>query len=115
MAIEQRLRNLTTSLMGPMARQASFSLAIKIFSIACGFLFAVVAARLLGARNYGVIAVALAATAVVSALAPLGANGLAVREVARLTAQRRWLDLRRFFRWSGWLVTTVSVLLGSAL
>jgi O-antigen/teichoic acid export membrane protein len=114
-AIEQRLRNLTTSLMGPMARQAAFSLAIKIFSIGCGFLFAVVAARLLGARDYGVIAVALAATAVVSALAPLGANGLAVREVARLTAQRRWLDLRRFFRWSGWLVTTVSVLLGSTL
>jgi O-antigen/teichoic acid export membrane protein len=95
------------SLTGPMARHSGTSLGLQLFGIGCGFLFAVAAARLLGPRGYGLMAVALSVANVAAIVALLGANGLAVREVAASVAQADWKRLRGFVRWS---VITVSMI-----
>jgi O-antigen/teichoic acid export membrane protein len=100
---------------GPMARQSSYSLAIKLFAAVSGFLFSVAAARLLGPTGYGVVAVAVSVATIAATVAPLGSNGLAVREVARSFARAHWSNIRRFFRWSGTLVIGVAMLIGVAL
>jgi O-antigen/teichoic acid export membrane protein len=88
-----------------MARHSGTSLALQLFGIGCGFAFAVAAARLLGPRGYGLLAVALSVANVAAIIALFGANGLAAREVAASLAQADGKRLRAFVRWS---VTSVS-------
>jgi O-antigen/teichoic acid export membrane protein len=97
-------------LTGPMARQSLGSLATKLFGVGCGFLYAVAVARLLGPGGYGIVAVALSTATVVATVSLLGANELAVREIAAFSARKSWGDIRRFARWSTWTVITASVL-----
>jgi O-antigen/teichoic acid export membrane protein len=79
-----------------MALHSGASLAIRLFALASGFLFAVAAARLLGPSGYGIVAVAVSAVTVVSTIALLGIDGLAVRQVAVLQTRQAWNELRRF-------------------
>jgi O-antigen/teichoic acid export membrane protein len=103
---------LLPSLKGEMARRSGASLALQLFGIGSGFLFAVAAARLLGAHGYGLVAVALSVANVAAIVALLGSNGLAVREIATATARADWGRLRGFVRWSTWLVACTSILFG---
>src|SRR5436190_14890527 len=89
-----------------MASQSLGSLAVKLFGIGCGFLFAVAAARLLGPRGYGLVAVALSASTLAATIALLGTDGLAVREVGASLARGDWNRIRRFLKWS---ISTVSL------
>jgi O-antigen/teichoic acid export membrane protein len=98
---------------GQIARHSGASFAVKLFSTACGFLFAVAAARLLGPRGYGIIAVATSVANITAIAALLGTNGLAVREVATLAARQAWRQLRGFVRWAS--ITVVGTSLAAAL
>lgn len=98
-----------------MARYSSASLVIKIFALAAGFLYAVLAARLLGPAGYGQVSVALSAAGVVSTVALLGINGLAVREIASLAAGGAWAELHGYWRWSLVVTSATSLLLAAAL
>jgi O-antigen/teichoic acid export membrane protein len=98
-----------------MARQSLGGLAAKLFRVGCGFLFAVAAARLLGPRGYGVVAVAISMATVIATVALLGTNELAIREVANFSARKSWSELRRFARWSARTVITVSFVAGSLM
>jgi len=92
-----------------MAKQSLGSFAAKLFGLACGFLYAVAVARLLGARGYGIVAVAMSTAAMTATIAVLGANELAVREIANASARKAWDDLRRYVSWSTRAVTATSV------
>jgi O-antigen/teichoic acid export membrane protein len=93
-----------------MARHSIGSVAVKLFGLTCGFIFAVAIARLLGPHGYGVVAVAISMATVVATISLLGANELGVREVASFSARNAWDELRRFVTWSARLVVTASVL-----
>jgi O-antigen/teichoic acid export membrane protein len=98
-----------------MARYSSASLLFKLFATGCGFVFAVVAARLLGAAGYGVMSVALSATAIGTILATLGIDAFAVREVAASQARVEPQRLRRFIGWSVLTIAISSILVGLAV
>jgi O-antigen/teichoic acid export membrane protein len=106
---------LGTLVRSTMARQSAWSLAVRVLATVGGFLFALVSARLLGSEGYGVVAVTLSVAVIASTIATLGSNGLAVREVARCFATGSWSMLKRFLRWSGFVVMASSISLGVAL
>lgn len=93
-----------------MARHSSGSLATRLFGIGCGFLYAVAVARLLGPRGYGIVAVAISTATVVATVTLLGVDGLAVREVAALSARKSWNELRHFMHWAFRTVFAASVI-----
>jgi O-antigen/teichoic acid export membrane protein len=95
---------------GSMLRQSSGGLAAKLLGLGCGFVYAVGAARLLGATGYGIVAVAVSAVTVVATLATLGINALAVREAASLTARNARTELASFVRWSLSAVGLVAII-----
>jgi O-antigen/teichoic acid export membrane protein len=97
-------------LTGAMARHSSANLAMRIFGLGSGFLFAVAAARLLGPAGYGIVAVAISAATVLAAIAVLGLDGLALRHTAALVTKREWDDLRLFIRWAClWVMSASAV------
>jgi O-antigen/teichoic acid export membrane protein len=96
--------------MGAMARQSTGGLATKLFGLATGFIYAVAVARLLGPRGYGIVAVAISAATVVATVCLLGANALAVREVAAFSARKDLEGIRRFVAWSVRTVIAVSLI-----
>jgi O-antigen/teichoic acid export membrane protein len=93
-------KSLPAQMTGSMARHSGASLAMKMFALGCGFLFAVAAARLLGPSGYGIVAVAISAATVVATVALLGIDGLALRETAALATRKDWGELRHFIRWA---------------
>jgi O-antigen/teichoic acid export membrane protein len=75
---------------GQIARASMVSMAITVAGLALGFAQAVLTARLLGASNYGMVAVPMAIVQILSLLTLSGYGGLAIREVpARLAAGDR--------------------------
>lgn len=98
-----------------MARQSIGSLLTKLFRLGCGFLFAVLAARLLGAHGYGIVAVAISLATVIATLALFGTNELAVREVALVSARKSWNELTVFALWAMRTVIIVSVVSAFAM
>jgi O-antigen/teichoic acid export membrane protein len=98
-----------SALTGPMARRSGGALTARLFGVGCGFLFAVAVARLLGPRGYGIVAVAISSATVVATVALLGANQLAVREVASFSARAEWSAVRPFVIWSVRTVAIASV------
>ncbi|QLC22456.1 oligosaccharide flippase family protein [Parasphingopyxis sp. CP4] len=95
--------------------QAAISLVIKLTNLGCGFVFAVVAARLLGPSGYGEVAVALSAMMIAATLACAGIDGLAVREMARVKAAEEWGILRGFGSWALLVGAGASIMVGFVL
>jgi O-antigen/teichoic acid export membrane protein len=90
-----------------MALHSGASLAIRLFALASSFLFAVATARLLGPSGYGIVAVAVSSVTVVSTIALLGVDGLAVRQSAMLQTRQAWGELRHFVSWAViWVIGT---------
>ena len=85
-ASDRRRTALRGFLAGPIARATLLSLAIRIGGLALGFLQAILTARLLGPDGYGAVAYVFSLSMILSAVALLGTETLAVREVARLKA-----------------------------
>ena len=105
----QNMGAMPAYLTGPMARNSSASLVMKLFALGSGFLFAVAAARLLGPSGYGIVAVAISAATVVTTIGLLGIDGLALRETATRVARKEWGELRRFIRWASLSVLGASM------
>lgn len=97
---------------GPIARGSIISLAIKLIGIALGFAQAVIAARVLGAHGYGLVAVALAVVQVGATIAVLGFNTLSVREIAGWLATGATHHLAPFTRRAVATVLLISILIG---
>ena len=105
--------SLPPAMTGPMARQSSASLAVKLFAVGCGFLYAVAAARLLGPTGYGTVAFAMSVATIAATFSLLGTNGLAIRVMATLKLRAAWGRLRGFIEWSCGAVIFVSIILGA--
>jgi O-antigen/teichoic acid export membrane protein len=86
-----------------------------ISSSAVGFLFAILIARALGAKEAGVFFAALALFTILSVAAQFGANTGAVRTVARLRALGRGEDVSRTLVAALCPVAAISVVLALAL
>jgi O-antigen/teichoic acid export membrane protein len=109
-------RNSVPAIMtSPMAIAGSGSLLLRIAAMGIGFLQSVLAARLLGIRDYGVFAFINAVVAIAATLALLGIAPLAVRELARMKAIAAWEKAAGFFRVSKIAVFGASVLAGAAI
>jgi O-antigen/teichoic acid export membrane protein len=98
--------------LGPIARGAASSVAIRVTSLGLGFVQAIFTARLLGPEGYGVVAVALSVTAIAASVAMLGFGPSAVREVAQLAERSDWARLRGFLKFSSLSVLAVSSIVG---
>src|SRR5689334_16711610 len=71
---------------GQIARASARSLAVTVAGLAVAFIQAVLTARLLGATNYGTVAVAMSVVQILGVLCLSGFADLAVREIARRIA-----------------------------
>jgi O-antigen/teichoic acid export membrane protein len=100
---------LLRSLRGGMARHSIGNLAARLFGLGCGFLYAVLVARMLGPAGYGVVVVAMSMATLVATVSLLGANELSVRAIAAFSARKAWEDLRCFVIWSLRTVTGASL------
>src|SRR5690349_17884863 len=71
---------------GQIARASALSLTITLAGLAVAFIQAVLTARLLGATNFGMVAVAMSVVQILGVLCISGFADLAVREIARRIA-----------------------------
>lgn len=107
--------NISAIMTSPMAIAGSGSLILRVAAIGIGFLQAVLAARLLGVRDYGVFAFVNSVISIGATLALLGMDLLAVRELARLKAIAAWEKAAGFFTASKITVLAASILVGAAI
>ncbi len=89
-------------------REAGGTLALKVGSAGLEFFSAVLLARLLGARGYGVYAYALSLVTLLAVPAHAGLPNLVVRETARGLAQGRPDWLSGVWRWAGRVAVSFS-------
>lgn len=87
-----------TILAGPIARGTVVSLVIRVAGIGLGVVQAILTARLLGPDGYGAIAFVLSISMIAATVVLAGTEMLAVREVAKYSAERDFLGLRGFLR-----------------
>lgn len=100
---------------GPIARSSIQSIAIRVTGLAITFAQAVLAARLLGAQQYGIVSVVLSVAQVGATIAVFGFGPLAVRELARHRANGATGATSEFVRTSIIVVAALSILVGSVL
>lgn len=95
------------------------SVAVKVGYAALSFTLAVVLARVLGPKEYGVYAFALAIIMLVSIPAQAGMPVLVVRETARCQSNGDWALVRGLWRWATvWVLLfsmVVTVILGAVI
>lgn len=101
--------------LGPIARGSIHSIVIRVAGLAISFMQGILAARLLGARGYGIAAVVLSLVQIGSTLAVFGFGRLAVREVARYGKDGRGNLLATFIQASLPTVAALSAIMGAAL
>jgi O-antigen/teichoic acid export membrane protein len=98
----------------PLAVTASGSLVLRIVGAGLGFLSAVVLARWLGPRDFGLYTLVMAAVSLAATVAALGLPSLLVREVARYGEHKQWNLLRGLVgtahRWAALVVVAIVVL-----
>ena len=93
----KRLGALTS---GPIARSAISGMSLRLFGLGLVFVQAVIAARLLGAEQYGIVSLLLAAVQIATAFVLFGFSGYAVAEIPRLLATNMTRGVSRFVRHS---------------
>jgi O-antigen/teichoic acid export membrane protein len=109
------IQSVLTQSRGPIARSSIRSVVIRTGGLAVAFVQAILAARILGARGYGIASVALSAAQIAATLAAFGFGSLAVRELARLGAADRGDAVSWFVQTSSRRVTALALLAGGAL
>lgn len=87
---------------------------LKFASVGSGMLASVVVARLLGPSDFGIYAIVFAAVAVLTIPVQLGVPALVIRETARSQALSDWSRIGAVWRWAGWTVTVISMLICTA-
>ena len=82
------------------AQGVAGTFSLRIVQSGLGLLINLILARVLGAAAYGVYAVVLAVTNVMTVVSLMGTNQLLVREVAKYRALKSWGKLRGIVRWT---------------
>lgn len=100
---------------GPIARSSIHSVVLRSAALAVSFAQAILAARILGAHDYGIASVTLSVAQVCATLAAFGFGSLAVREVARLGAAGQHDSLASYAQSSTRRVTILALAAGGAL
>ncbi|MFO7971299.1 MAG: DUF368 domain-containing protein, partial [Desulfobacterales bacterium] len=95
----------------PVAKDAAWSLILKIIYTGISFLIAVALARLLGAEGYGIYAYAYAVVILLALPAHAGLPNLVVRETARGMAANQPSRVQGIWRWSARLAGLISLTL----
>ena len=112
---ENRLKRTLNFASGPIARGSIVSVAIKVTGIGLSFVQAILAARLLGAEGYGLVAVALSVAQIGATLALFGYGTLAMREIAGWLASGKQHLLGPFTRHAAGSVFVFSLLAASII
>jgi O-antigen/teichoic acid export membrane protein len=79
-------------LKGPIARGSAIGLSLRLGGLALMFVQAVIAARLLGAEQYGVVTLLLSIVQIAAAFALMGFGSFAVAEIPRGAKQGKFLS-----------------------
>lgn len=87
------------------------SVGIRFLELGFNLAVAIVLARVLGARGYGVYAYAFAIASLLAVPASFGLPNLLVRETAKAQAQHQWGLMRGLWRWANGVAVALSVLL----
>jgi len=87
------------------------SVAVKIAATGLSFAVAVVLARLLGPKGYGVYAYAFALVSILAIPAQFGLPNLVIRETAKAQANEDWGLMRGLWRWATGMTGAISVAL----
>ncbi len=99
---------------GIMARFAQSSAAMAVLyagSTAASFLVGIILARLLGAAQYGVYALAMVTATLAGMVTEFGLPTLAMRETGRARATQNWSELRGLLHWADRSVLAISVII----
>ncbi len=91
---------LTSDASATLARGARGSWMVSVAGLAIAFVTTMLLTRTLGERQYGALMYAAAWAEVLGMLAPLGADKLIIRELARFRAQHDWSQARGIMRWT---------------
>lgn len=87
------------------------SLAIRLAYVALGSLAAVVLARALGPKNYGIYVYAYVLISFLATPARFGLPALVERETAKFDANQQWARVRGLWRWANAVVIIMSAIL----
>jgi len=102
------------SLRAQLLRGGLGSVLIKVGNAVLGLTAAVVLARILGPREYGVYAYVFSLVSVLSIPAQFGLPQLLVRETARAEAEEQWTLMRGLWRWSTGAALSLSLVMAAA-
>ena len=83
-----------------MIRGAGGTFFFKVANTCLVIASTLILARLLGGKEYGILAYAISWTSLLSVPAAMGLDILLIREVARYNAQEEWADLHGILQWS---------------
>lgn len=100
---------------GSLAQQSTAGLFLRVAAVGGGFVYSVLAARLLGPGGYGQVAMAVSVSTTAATFVLLGSNGLAVREVAHTIATKDWGRLFAFLRQSAWFGSIAALVVATGL
>lgn len=98
-------------LRGQLLRAGAGSILVKILATALGLGVAVILARNLGAKGYGIYTYVFALISLLAIPAQFGLPSLVVRETARAQARGQWDLMRGLWRWSNQAAGALSLAL----
>ncbi len=96
-----------------LAKRASGSLLLNVFSKGITLITSIVLTRVLGKTDFGHYAYAISWATLLTFPAMLGLNTLLTREVARFNALDKWRELRGLLRWSDAMIVGSSSIIGA--
>jgi O-antigen/teichoic acid export membrane protein len=98
-------------LKGQLLRGGFWSLAIKLLSTVMALVLAVVLARLLGSKGFGIYSFVFALITILAIPAQMGLPNLVVRETAKAQVAERWDKMKGLWRWSNQVALAMSLAL----
>ncbi len=108
-------RGLSAVLNSELMRDAIWTLIVRLLMLLTGFASSVVLARVLGPEQFGLYAYAMAIATIATSIAGLGLPGLAVRELAILSARNDWVGFKSFLLGGFHAILLTGILVGLAV
>lgn len=113
--VREALRRYKGSVAAQIVRGASGASALSLFNIAATFATAVLLARFMGVKEYGIYSYVLSWVTLLGVFANLGLSPVMVRNVAVYHQEGDWARIRGMFRFSIFAVSVASVLCALAV
>lgn len=99
------------SLKGQLMRGGAGSVGLNVANVSLGLAVAVVLARVLGPKNYGIYTYVYALVSLLAVPAQFGLPTLVVRETAKAEVKQEWGLMRGLWRWAGSVAAALALML----